>query len=29
MTHPIIENDKIYISVSHWGLFEIGDVIEF
>ncbi len=24
-----IENGKIYISVSHFGLIEIGDVIEF
>lgn len=24
----IIDN-KIYISVSHWGLFQVGDVIEF
>ncbi len=26
--YHIIDN-KIYISVSHWGLFEIADVIEF
>ncbi len=29
MYAPIIENGKIYISVSHFGLIEIGDVIEF
>lgn len=26
--YHIIDN-KIYISISHWGLFEVGDVIEF
>ncbi len=26
--YHIIDN-KVYISVSHWGLFEVGDVIEF
>ena len=26
--YHIIDN-KIYISVSHWGLFKIADVIEF
>lgn len=29
MTPFIIENNTIYISVSHFGLIRIGEVIEF
>lgn len=29
MTEPHIIDNKIYISVSHWGLFQVGNVIEF
>ena len=29
MTEYHIIDNKIYISISSWGLFEIGDVIEF
>lgn len=29
MSEYVIENGKIYLSISSWGLFEIGDVVEF
>ena len=29
MTQPHIIDNEIYISLSHWGLFSIGRVIEF